>query len=291
MLHRGGNVAALGSFFVGDPGPGHSYREALLNWSYGISGVLRPDFDLAWGSHFTLEDARWTVPYAMIQVLALAAIAWSERRGGRRFEAWLTVLALTASLIGLWSLTRIRDDIVDHEIFPLAALGALNLAIIAGATVRRVAREWASPRSLGAGAATILVMALALGIFHLHDLTAFERRRTDRQSVLSSFDTIRRYLSRETVVRPLIEIEGATWSHTAGVILRLRQAEVSCAVRDESIPMFTDAFAANGREDALLTFGTRARHHELAARPGNTVIRDRDPAYIDIIKGAPGRVK
>ena len=146
VSRRGGNLGALWRFFVTGAGPGHGFREALFNWSYGIIGPLRPDFALAWGGHFEMRNLWWIVPCAVAQVVLLAEIARRDLKAGRRFDGWLALSTLAASCIGLWALTRVRDDILDHEIFWLAALGAINLAVIGAAGLRAI---WRTRRSGG----------------------------------------------------------------------------------------------------------------------------------------------
>lgn len=51
-------------------------------------------------------------------------------------------------MVAFWSITRIQGDILDHELFALVALGALNLAILGIAAVRVVwptAWRWQGP--------------------------------------------------------------------------------------------------------------------------------------------------
>ena len=79
----------------------------------------------------------------------LAEIARRDLKAGRRFEGALALSTLAASCIGLWALTRVRDDILDHEIFWLAAFGAINLAVIGGAGVRALWTHAARPMEPG----------------------------------------------------------------------------------------------------------------------------------------------
>ena len=282
VTSNGGNIAALWRFFVTDAGPGHGARVALINWSYGIAGVVRPDLEVGWGGHFTARYLGWAVPLAIGQVALLALVAWRDLQAGRRFEGLLAAAALTASCIGLWALTRVRDDILDHEIFWLAPLGAMNLAILAAATVRR----FASLQSSTVAAAIIAVIAVALGIRDLRDLTGFERRRTDRPAIVATYASIAAFVRDAGVQRPLIEIDGSLWGHAAGVLLRLEQERIAFAVRDGSPSMFTRVFVANGREDAIVTIGRRERHLAVVARPGNVVVREAAPVFVDAIRMA-----
>jgi hypothetical protein len=284
---NGGNVAALWRFFVTDAGSGHGARTALINWSYGLAGVLRPDLEVGWGGHFTIRYLGWVVPLAIGQLAVLALIAWRDLTSGRRFEGSFAVAALTASCIGLWALTRVRDDILDHEIFWLTPLGAMNLAIVLSAVSRRFV--WV--RLPSGTVAIVALAALVIAIRDLRDLTGFERRRTDRPAIVATYTSIASYVRDTGVQRPLIAIDSALWGHAAGVLLRLEQDRVAFAVGDGSPSMFTRVFPANGREEAIITIGTRELHHTSATRPGNVVVREANPVFVDAIRIAPGAVR
>ncbi len=296
LTHNGGNAAALWQFFVTNAEPGPSLKEALSVWSYGLVGVLRPDFALPWGGHFVLRYLGWAIPCAIGQVLLLAAVARNDFKAGRRFEGCLAVSALAASVIGFAAVTRIRGDILDHEIFWLAAFGAINIAIIGSATLRAAAEVRILPgaaRVAASMAAPIvcLLIGFSVGVRDLRSLTSFELRRRERATILATYESVRAYLREQNLVKPLIRIDGPLWGHAAGVLLRLQQAGTSCAVQDESLPMFTDAFAATGGEDAVVSISGAGLHQELRARPGNRVLREAHPVYVDAIAVAADQLR
>jgi len=293
LSSAGGNLAALGRFFVTGGGTGHAMTEALFNWSYGLVGLLRSDFGLPWGGHFVVRGFWWVVPCALGQVLLLVAVGLRDFRSGRSFDSALALSAAVASGVGLWAITQIEGDILDHEIFWLAALGALNLAILGAAGLRSLAGHWPGQWSMGRQAATtgcvlFLILVTGLGVRHLRDLTAFEMRRTDRPTILATHVTIREYLRGQGIREPLVEIEGGAWSHAAGVVLRLLQDDTPFAMPDASLPMFTDYFASSGDEDAIVTISSDRRlHEEMIARPGNVVLRDVHSVYVDAVRIVP----
>jgi hypothetical protein len=294
LSHAGGNVAALWRFFVLTPAEGQPLREAFVHWSYGLTGVLRPDLALPWGGHFALAYLWWGIPCAIAQVVVLAAIARRDLTAGRRFEGYLAGAMLLASSIGLWALTRIRGDILDHEIFWLSALGSLNLAVIGAAWLRgRVMFRvdwWAGAIAVPACVA-LLVLGLAIGVNHLRDFTAFELRRTERSVILAAHASIRDYLRRENVERPLLRVDNEAWSESAGVLLRLYRDGTAFAVTDASLPMFTNAFSTTGREDAVVTIGPESVHRQLAGQPSNVVLLEAHPVYVDAMRIAPVPVR
>jgi hypothetical protein len=286
------NAAALWRFFVADAGPGHSLREALINWSYGLSSLLRPDFILGWGGHFELSHLSWSVPCAIGQLLLLAVIGKYDLKAGRRFEGCLAIVAFAASAVALWSLTRIRGDILDHDVFRIAALGTFNLAIIFGAGLRvffdAPANSWGG-RTFAPVVAYVLVFALAVivGVRDLEQLTSFERRRTDRRAIVAAYSAIRNYIEAERIQKPLFRIDNDKWGSAAGILLRLGQDGTSGTVQNADLSMFPKAFAATGEEDAVITLANLDLHRELRARPDTVVLVGSGPLYVDAARITP----
>jgi hypothetical protein len=281
MLSRGGgNVAMLWRFFVTAAGHGHSMSEAFAAWSYGLSGLFLPDFRLPWGGHFGMPYLRWATAVALVQLLALAIVIALDFRRGRSFEGAAAVAALVASTIGLWGLTRIEGDILNHEILWLTALGAFNVAVVTAEIAAALPRLSSGVRSIPAAGCALVVAALAfVGVAHLQELTASERRGPERRRIPATYESILEYLRKESIRKPVIDVEGDAWSESAGVLLRLLQDGRVAAVTPRGIPMFTDAFGATGEEDALLTVSA-VRLPELTARPENVVVRDRAAPYV-----------
>jgi hypothetical protein len=58
---------------------------------------------------------------------------------------------------------------------------------------------------------------------------------------------------------------------------------------DESLPMFSAAFAATGREDVLITLADGDLHRQLRERPGTSVLLEADPLFVDAEKIVPRR--
>lgn len=292
LAGAGGNAAALWRFFVTEAEPGHSFREALVNWSYGLTGALRPDFALPWGGHFELSHLWWGIPCAIGQLLLLAVIARHDFKVGRRFEGCLAFVAVAASAVGLWGLTRIRGDILNHDLFRIAALGALNLAIIGAAGLGVFfdagANAWSRRTSVPVVAyLLVFALAVAVGGRDLLHLTSFERRRTDRAAIVGAYSAIRDYVGVEGVRKPLFRIDEDRWGDAAGILLRLRQDGTPVAVQDAWLSMLTDAFAATGDEDALIALANLELHRELRARPDTAVLLESGPLFVDAARIAP----
>jgi hypothetical protein len=288
IRNDGGNIRDLVRFFLLEEGRQPSIGEAALNWGYGVSGVLRSDFALAWGGHFVAESASWGMPIAVAQVVILLVIAARDLRNRDRLDASLASMCAIATCVGLWAITRIRDDILDHEVFWLSLLGAVNLAVIAAAAFRIVERwrpiQRTADRRTSIVVCTVVVfLAAAEGTRAYLDFTAFERRRRERMAIVATYEAVRDYAKANGIRKPLFEIEGPMWSHAAGVLLRLEQAGVPFAVNPESLSIFTKAFAASGDEDVVVGIRRSGQDRPSAA----SVLVDARGVYVDVIRRSP----
>jgi hypothetical protein len=293
VAHQGGNLAALWRFFVSDGGPGHSLADAIANGSYGLTGVFRPDFELPWGGHFDMQAVSLTILGSVFEV-ALLAVTWRwHGRAGRRFEASLALVAVIATVIDIVALTRVRGDILNHDLFRIAAVGALNLGVLGAAGLRLITQRidrWNESRLVSRTlCAAVLLAGLAVGLRDLDSLTASERRLQERSSILAASKAVQAYVTSEGIRRPLFRVGADRWGDAAGVLLRLRQNGGEAALMDESISMFSDAFAATGREDALISLADPDMHRHLRERPGNVVLLEADPLFVDAERIVPAR--
>jgi hypothetical protein len=293
LSRAGGNVAAMWRFFVLDEASGHSLSEAVRNWSYGLAGVLRPDLYLPWGGHFGLSHLGWAIPLAIGSAGLLAAIAHASFRKGERLEGWLSVLALVGSLTGLWALTRIRGDILSHDVFRLAAPGALNFAIIAAAGASllagRAGLRWnlQSKASPAVVSGVLVLLAAVLGVAHLQAMTSLERRTKGRAVAVVAYDAIRAYLQEQRVDKPVIRIGPERWGAAAGILLRFAQNGTPVSVPDSNLQMFTDAFARTFDEGAIVTLADVKLHEEQRANPDTVVLVEAYPLFVDALKISP----
>lgn len=291
LSHSGGNLAAVLQFFVSDAHPSQPFSVAVLSWSYGLSGILRSDLALPWGGHFTSNHGAWIVAVALAQVIALIVVSVRDLKQGRVFAASLAGCAFLSSVIGLWATAQIRGDVLDHEVFGLVSLGTLNLAIISAACLRpiagrRMAAWLLSPGNSGFLSALIVIATVHIGVQHFRDLTSYELRQAEKARIPATYAVIRDYLQTNEVRKPLIEIEGTTaWAEAAGILLRLHQEGMPLSVTRPSLSMFTITFRSDGDEDALLSISSHEGLHERKrSRPGNVVLRDRHPLYVNIVR-------
>ena len=249
----------------------------------------------------------WIVPCAIAQVVLLAEVARRDLKAGRRFEGALALSTLSASCIGLWALTRVRDDILDHEIFWLAAFGAINLAVLGAAGLRAsgtlaermrapppdaLETRVGGPRAATSACALALVLGLSLGVRDLRDLTSFELRRAESVTIVAAYESIRNYVRAEGIRKPLIAADEPLWGHAAGVLLRLQQDGTPAGRAGRVAADVYQGLRGDGRRG-------RGRHHrygrdcsrERSARPGNVLLLERRAVFVDAIRIAPGQVR
>ena len=288
LSHAEGNLWKLWRFFSGNTHATPPVAAAFADWAYMLVGVLRFEGIPSMG-HFVPTQLGWGVPLAIAEVLLLPVVAVRAIRRYQRFEGSLASTAFAASMVGLWSITRIRDDVLAYEIFWLSGLGAINLAVIAAAAVQAMR----APRSgeltfdgrlAGFGVALIVAAGLALGIRDLRHLVAVEQgRRRDAETVRMAYQSIRDYLNSQQIHKPMFRLDPPFFDLAAAAFVRLQAAGVPFAVQRGWLPIFTDAFAVSGDEDAVVTFATRDTHEELRARARTVTVLELDPVYIDAV--------
>lgn len=285
--HAPGNITLLWRFFVLSPATGQTSSAALEAWATMLAAPLGFTIPLAAGGTFVAEAAGRSIAVAALQLLALGGVAaWS----GHRALAWLARLCLLASLVALWSVTRIQERIMDHEVFWLTSVGVLNLGVIGGATGLYVQRLKKDALEWGRRAAPIVHAALVAACVFV-SVRQLERARDGHLPVTISTPvaerfgaSLRDYVRESGVRRPLFRIGEDVWGTTAGALLELNRAGVPFAVEDSWLPMFPQSFSAKGNEDAEITASGAATHLEMAERAGNVLIASSDTVYFDGIR-------
>jgi hypothetical protein len=272
-----GNMTALWRFFS-TPDRGHqTMATTYAAWSDMVTGIARPDFHIAGGSPFRRSRWRPARTVAGCEVAALTAIALIARRRRRQFEAAFASVLLLALAIAFAAVTRIHDEIIDHEVFWISALGALVAATIVAAA----AGWWSeAPKRLGACAA---VGACALAAYvGFGELSAVTKRTIDpdpaRRAAAVIGDALERRV-RSTGVRPLIQIDQDEWPVAAGALLHLQRSRLAFAVEDDWLVMFTEHARSTGAEAERITITGQRRHYLLTSRREGETIAAADPFY------------
>ena len=211
-----------------------------------LSGPLRPGFYLAHGWILNTSHAAWPRAWAVAQLVLLTlAAAWSFR-SHRRCLFLAALFLFAASIAALWSVTRIAGDIMDHEVFWISSLGALNVAVIADWLSRLLwpSEQLLRPRALKVTTGVLVTVCVIVAFSRLDD----ERRRSlvpsrETTAILTVTPAIQEYLRREGVERPLVKVDQSSWGLATGVLLQLQKTGVPYAVDDDWVPMFTEAAA------------------------------------------------
>lgn len=307
LSHGGGNIAALGRFFITNRGPGHSIGEAIAYGSHGLAALLRSNLELPWGGRVELSYPWLGVCIAVAETVLLALVAPHDFRAGRKFEGWLAVVALAATAAGIAAVTRIAGDILRYDLLRISAIGALNLGVLGAAGWRaastavqragsaRESTERPEPAGGGhwrpwAGAAVHAVLLTAIAAVAVRDLismTEAERRQHNGSPIVAASRAVRDYMAANGVRRPLIRIDVDRWGDAAGVLLRLLQDSRAASLRPADLPMFSDAFAPTGDEDAVVTFADLDLHRELRQQPGTVILLQAFPLFIDVSRTPP----
>lgn len=283
-----GNLTALARFFSSAPLEHASLTSAVSYWAYGLAGMLRSHIALPWGQHFVLSGLEWAIPVSCVEVILLIVIGSWQLRRARTFSAMLAWTAAAASLIGLWSVTRIRADIVDHEIFWLTGLGAVNLGILAAAAIELLPVSRVKPAHAATISAVLagllVVLAIRLGARDFDHLVALERLHArDQDTMEAATDAVRRYVDETHAVRPLFVLEPEVWDWATGVFIELQKADRPFAVEPRWLPMFTDRYAPTGTEDAVIRFSAAPPSPSSASSQG-VVVLEHPPVYVTAVR-------
>jgi hypothetical protein len=282
-------MTAMLRFFAA-PDRGHQTMAATYAaWSDMVTGIARPDFHVAGGSVFRRSRWRPARTVAGCEIAALTAIALIAGRRRRRFEAALASVLLIALAVAFAAVTRIHDDIIDHEVFWISSLGALAAATIVAAVVSTAWRSDA-PKRLAAVAAVCACATAALAGFG--ELIAITRRTFDpepaRRAAAVIGDALERRV-RSTAVRPLIQIDQDEWPVAAGALLHLQRSRLAFAVEDDWLVMFTEQARSTGAElDRIVITGPRREYLLTSRREGETIAAA-DPFYAVALTSKPPR--
>jgi hypothetical protein len=280
-----GNLTQLWmSFGAGEARPGQPWKISFRAWADMISALPRSDVHVGWGNRYRPDSGPWNQAWAIAETTAVAAIAFWAALRKEPFRAALAAMTLIASLVGLWSITRIDDETYDHLVFWLAGIGALQLGLIADAVVRLIPRmNRPLPVRLAAAACVVLFgVAVAEGF---HDLRVIVSRsfRPGLQQLTARrlADWIAPTLEAKTD-RLLVTIDQPAWGIAAGVLLQLRKRQIPYRVEEGWSFMFgPDARSSgdHGVADKLIFAGPEL-NVRLEGRPGVEKLGERDRVSI-----------
>jgi hypothetical protein len=278
-------------FGGGEARPGQSWRISFRTWADMISALPRSDVHVGWGTRYRPHAGPWNQAWAITETTLVAAIVvWAALRR-EPFRASLAAMTLIASLIGLWSITRIDDDTYDHLVFWLTGIGALQAGLIADAVVRLVPRaNRPIPARLTAAACIVLFgVAVAAGFQNLRVIVSRSYRPGIEQlSARRLADWIAPMLEAK-VDRPLVTIDQPVWGIAAGVLLQLRKRHIPFVVEEGWSFMFGPDARPSGDPDVKdkLIFAGPELSARLQSRPGVEKLGERD--RVSILLERPSR--
>ena len=277
-----GNLSAIWTFFTSEAAGSQPFRTAFRGWSAMIAAIVRPGFSVADAGLLRTNHSATLQAYAIAELVLLAVTALMTFRRRLRFEATAASFCLAASVIALWSVTRIEGEIMDYEILWISALGALNVAAIAAGFCSLFVHAGKALRPARGVCAVLLLVCAVNGFSRLLDVRARSLSPgPETKAILGAAAGIQDYLRRERVVRPLVDIDQSSWGLAAAVLLQLQKAGVPYAVDDDWLPMFTDRARAAGNETMALSIAGAARHVLIHDRPGVTPVLDAGPIFVD----------
>jgi len=290
VSHTPGNLTALWRFFVSGSGPGQSFSTAAAGWAAMMSAAIDPDFFPSISGTFA-AGPKWLEVAATLQMLIIAAIiAWAQRCGARPL-AWLASCCLIASIVGLWSVTRVQGPLMRYQIVWMSALGALNLGVVFGAACLYLSGLLPTRHAPILIRATIpgmhgvlLAAYMWLAFYWLVPTLGGRLPATSSTGVVGRLAVdIQNYLVGHRVRKPLFRLTQEPWGTAAGILLELDRAGVKFAVEESWQSMFPDGFERTGDEDAELTIADSDTHRRLDARPGNVVVASARSVYVDAV--------
>lgn len=272
------NLAAMGRFFVTTNSARLPFDEALTAWARIMTAPLRPGFTLAEGHIVPIAASTWMVCLAMGEVVLLwIAGRWSAVNG-RAVDAWICWLCGLAALLALASIASVRGGLMDHLIFWISIVGALNIGVLAGlgwvwaaSRLRRpVSPVWSAAARAGIAFAVIGLVAM-LGVNRLERERYALMSRTELPPVGRLYQTTRHAIARSLLRRPLIEVRIA-WADAASIILQLHKHYVPFGVERGYAWMFGAPIAARGDEDGVITIANHEFSRQLVQDPQDCVI-------------------
>ena len=258
-----GNLTAIYQFFA-EPNYAPISRDGYRAFFRMLSAFAMPGFETAWGGQVVRSGS--VVGFG-ISIAALISLPWAAsmaRRSGDRFTADLSVLLLASSVAALWSLQRIRGEVMDQLVFWITIIGVLNISCVAAAFLPAV-------RSRPARMAAVLVVLLVsiLGVVQLRG----DNRPVDTGAELrvrEGYVAVSSYLEQEHLSRPLAYIAHPAWGDAAGIVLLLDKAGKRVAIESKWLYMFGKQFSSDGTHDSELVFAD-AEQRRLVVAAGRHV--------------------
>jgi hypothetical protein len=288
MANSPGNLRQIVLFFS-ESHARPPITEAFVAWADNATGTFLPHFEFDGAGPFIPSQESWPVVAAVLQLILLAlTIPWLRAKG-RRFDAAFAGVVLAALTIGFWSITRVVGLIPAYGIVWITAVGVLATATLCASGIGLfTGRLMGLSRPAWATAVICSIFLLAYGTVIWQIPTGVPQRlSSEERQVRTLFDNLSAYCDRSGARRPLLRIGQDMWAIAAGLGLQLQLANRDFAVEQSAVFLFTNEYAANGTEDAVITIAPESLHRELVARPANVVVASVDSVYLDAVSIPP----
>ena len=273
MTHSPGNLTRLFHFFReagGTPGT----AEVVVAWADNVAGTFLPGLRLNGGAAFNPSPAVWPIAYAPLVAVLLVPAGLVFWRKNHRFDAAFAAFLLLALVIGFWSTSRIVGLIPAYGIVWISGIGAFAACTLCAAAITFFTRGpgWPSRPAWVVNAICVgFAVAYVTIVWRMPD-NRNERLPREEREVSALFEDLQAYLEKSGTRKPLFRIGPDMWAWTAGLGYQMQLAGREFAVEKSAVFMFTDAFAPDGTEDALVTIAPRSDHRAFETRQGDVLI-------------------
>jgi hypothetical protein len=284
LKNGGGNIHLLLAFFSSSPPSLRSMSAGPQAWCDLVTAVLRSDLRVPAGLPFEASGGTVTRSLAVAELVLLAGVAMAKRRAGDRGFAWLASLALVTSLVALYAASHIPEDLTDHQVFWISALGMVNATIILGALVAWANEVASVPTGIKRSMVLLVVGSFSLWLVYsgLSGMAAVGIRSrhpsSEERFVRATTRVLSDIFARQPGRHVTLRVDPATWQVTAGLLLQLEKAGVPCSV-DAALAMYGEQFRPRGTEDFEVAIVKADGHSLFADRPGCDLLFERDDVF------------
>ena len=284
LKNGGGNLRLLFAFFSSSPPSFRSMSAGPQAWCDLLTAVLRSDLRVPAGLPFEASGGAVTRFLAVAELVLLAGVAVAKRRAGDRGFAWLASIALVTSLVALYVASRIPEDLTDHQVFWISALGMVNATIIVGALVAWANEVASVPTGVKRSMVLLVVGGVSLWLVYsgLSGMAAVGIRSrhpsSEERFVRATTRVLSDIFARQPGRHVTLHVDPATWQVTAGLLLQLEKAGVPCSV-DAAVAMYGEQFRPRGTEDFEVAIVKAEGRSLFTDRPGCNLLFERDGLF------------
>ena len=291
FVHQGGNLGAIWRFFASESHRTQPAGDAYRIWAAVFGAWPTAAFTLATGVPQVVSRAAWLQLWSVGQLALLLVVAAWSAASGRRMRASISVLLFLTALVAMWSVSRIEETVMDHEVFWMSAIGLLTTVVVFDAlVVTAFASQVATRFAAGLAAVTCALVVIGIAAIGLVNLRANRDRwsagRPEGVAIVAMSGELERTARARQWTRPLFLFDQVAWEDAAGVLLQLQKAGIDFAVERDWLPMYTRASEPSGHETPIIALSGPARHATLLAVAGVTPIAAHGALFADLVPDA-----